>query len=311
MLAGARPARDASGPMADQALPQPPILTHEAPLGRVLIFDLAAPELDPEPALRALVGRFDPARGVLGMGEPLCAARRVSLPGLRTFPALSGPGCSAVSTQSALCCLLAGADRGELLHRGRALAEVVSPAFVLAEVVDTFTYDTGRDLSGYIDGTENPTGDDAVAAAIVRGQGEGLDGGSYVAIQRWVHDLDSFEEYSPAERDDIVGRSLETNEELDGAPDSAHVKRSAQESFEPEAFMLRRSMPFVTPEEQGLVFIAYGESLDRYERVLRRMLGLDDGVVDALFRFTRPVTGGYYFCPPVVDGRVSLRCLGL
>ena len=75
--------------------------------------------------------------------------------------------------------------------------------------------------------------------------------------------------------------------------------------------MVRRSMPYINRREKGLLFIAYGESLDRYERVLRRMAGLDDGIVDGLFRFSRPATGSYYWCPPVAGGRVDLSSVGL
>ena len=132
-----------------------------------------------------------------------------------------------------------------------------------------------------------------------------------MAVQRWVHDLDAFEDESTAERDRIIGRRLSDNEEMDDAPQSAHVKRSAQESFDPEAFMVRRSMPFVGEHEEGLLFVAYGESLDRYESVMRRMLGLDDGIVDALFRFSHPTDGGYYFCPPLRDGKLDLRAVGI
>jgi putative iron-dependent peroxidase len=75
--------------------------------------------------------------------------------------------------------------------------------------------------------------------------------------------------------------------------------------------MVRRSMPWAGAHEQGLEFVAYVESLDRFERVLRRMAGLDDGIVDGLFTFSRPFTGGYYWCPPVTRGRLNLSCLGL
>ena len=87
------------------------------------------------------------------------------------------------------------------------------------------------------------------------------------------------------------------------------MKRTAQESFEPPAFMLRRSMPWSGADRHGLLFVAYGADLDRYERVLRRMVGLEDGVADALFRFSRPVTGGYYWCPPVKASRLDLSRL--
>lgn len=78
----------------------------------------------------------------------------------------------------------------------------------------------------------------------------------------------------------MMGGDLESNEELEDAPESTHVKRTAQESYDPEAFMLRRSMPWAKAHAQGLEFVAFGELLDRYERVLHRMLGLDDGLVD-------------------------------
>jgi putative iron-dependent peroxidase len=111
-------------------------------------------------------------------------------------------------------------------------------------VVDGFQYDTGRDLTGFEDGTENPQGEKAIAAGIVQGKGEGLDGSSFVAVQQWVHDFARFEALSPKQQDESVGRRKSDNEELPGAPPSAHVKRTAQESFDPEAFVLRRSMPW-------------------------------------------------------------------
>ena len=73
--------------------------------------------------------------------------------------------------------------------------------------------------------------------------------------------------------------------------------------------MLRRSMPYGSTKEHGLVFVAYGASLDAYERVMRRMAGLDDGIRDAIFSYSRPVTGGYYFCPPVRHRRYDLAAL--
>ena len=75
--------------------------------------------------------------------------------------------------------------------------------------------------------------------------------------------------------------------------------------------MVRRSMPWGGTVDNGLYFVAYGASLDRFERVLRRMVGEDDGVVDGLFRFTRPVSGGYYWCPPLAGGRLDWSALGV
>lgn len=295
---------------------QSPILNPVGRLARYHVFALDGSDAEPAAALADLSSWPDLGAAVVGVGEPLCRKLEVAVPGLRSLPALAGPGVVVPSTQGALVVGLLGEDRGELLHRSRALQDLVGEAFVLDELVDTFVHRDGRDLTGYVDGTENPQGAAAERAAIITGQGAGLDGGSFVALQRWVHDLDVFEAAPVAERDRIIGRRIADNVEMQDAPASAHVKRSAQEAFDPEAFMLRRSMPFVTAEEEGLLFVAYGETLDRFESVLRRMLGLDDGIVDALFRFSHPVSGGYYFCPPGVrpgstTGALDLTALGL
>jgi putative iron-dependent peroxidase len=108
-----------------------------------------------------------------------------------------------------------------------------------------------------------------------------------------------------------IGRRRDDNVELADAPPSAHVKRTAQESFAPEAFVVRRSMPWAEGAHAGLVFVAFGRSFDAFEAQLRRMVGGEDGISDALFRFTRPLTGAYYWCPPVTSqGRIDLRALG-
>jgi putative iron-dependent peroxidase len=89
------------------------------------------------------------------------------------------------------------------------------------------------------------------------------------------------------------------------------VKRTAQESCDPEAFVVRRSMPWSDETGEGLVFVSFGKSLDAFEARLRRMTGQEDGIIDGLFRFTRPVSGSYFWCPPVTDGQLYLTALGL
>jgi putative iron-dependent peroxidase len=89
------------------------------------------------------------------------------------------------------------------------------------------------------------------------------------------------------------------------------VKRTAQESFDPPAFVVRRAMPWGGVAENGSYFVAYGESLDRFERLLTRVAGLEDGIVDALLGVSRPASGGYYWCPPARAGRIHLAAIGL
>jgi putative iron-dependent peroxidase len=217
---------------------------------------------------------------------------------------MSGPACAVPSTQEALWVRLCGPDRGVVFDSARSVQQLLSDAFRVSDSLDTFTYHGGRDLTRFEDGTENPKGEDAVQAAIV-GSGP-IAGSSFVAVQQWVHDLGRFESHSEKERDDIIGRSAETNEELEDAPASAHVKRSAQESFEPAAFMLRRSMPWAGIEKEGLEFVAFVAKLDSFTRMMARMAGREDGIVDGLFQFSRPVSGGFYWCPPIRDGKLDL-----
>ena len=288
--------------------PQAGILEPLPPLGRYLTFR-SRPDADPRACLAALAAQTATSTRVVGIGSSLARSLGKDIDGLDVFPRWTGHGVDVPSTPAALWCWLRGDDRGAVLHDGRALTATLADAFELESTIDAFQYSGGRDLSGYEDGTENPKGDDAVAAAIVS-EGE-LAASSFVAVQQWVHDLERFEALPQHERDNIIGRRQSDNEELDTAPTTAHVKRTEQESFDPPAFVLRRSMPWADADAHGLVFVAFGRSFDAFDKQLRRMVGADDAVVDALFRFTRPVTGAYYWCPPVHDGKLDLRVLGL
>lgn len=289
--------------------PQRAIFAPASAVGRAITFR-TVPGGDVKRALKNLRDTFDVDCGIVGIGEPAVLGLKRKIDGLRTFPAMSGPGCSVPSTQGALWVYLLGPDRGAVFDFAQSIRATVADGFVVSDVVDTFTYQGGRDLTRFEDGTENPHDERAIEAAVVKNSGT-LDGSSFVAAQTWVHDLTRFFGFSSKQRDNVIGRSAKTNEELGGAPASAHVKRSAQESFDPPAFMVRRSMPWASGDQEGLVFIAFGESLDRFERVMRRMTGLDDGIVDGLFSFSRPISGGYYWCPPVTGGKLDLRALKL
>jgi len=279
-------------------------------LTRYLTFSLKAGAA-PRQALQGLMSLVDGEKAVVGLGHPLVLALERKIEGLRTFPSTFGSGLALPSTQAALWCWLRGSDRGELLHSSRKIIGAVSSTFDSETVIDGFMYDIGRDLTGYEDGTENPKEEKAVVAAIVQGQGDGLNGSSFVAVQQWVHDFARFESLSSKEQDDSIGRRKSDNEELADAPPSAHVKRTAQESFEPEAFVLRRSMPWAEGARGGLNFVAFGKSFDAFEAQLKRMVGAEDGITDALFKYTRPISGSYFWCPPLRNGRLDLRAVGL
>ena len=288
---------------------QPGILaTPVPPQARHMFFALESAAALPA-ALDNLMQLVDGQSAVVGFGESLVKALNSNIEGLRVFPALTGVGVDNPSTQHALWCWLHGVDRGELLNRSNALEAALAPALRLVQMTEGFRHLDGHDLTGYEDGTENPQDEAAAAAALVAEGADGTVGGSFAAIQQWQHDLKGFHALPSHETDHIMGRRLSDNEELDDAPISAHVKRTAQESFAPEAFIVRRSMPWIEGDRAGLMFLAFGFSLDAFEVQLRRMSGLEDGITDGLYRISRPITGGYYWCPPLKDGRLDLRAL--
>lgn len=283
---------------------QPGILSPQPPHARSLFFSLI-PGTDPRAALRDLARLSDGNRLVIGIGPTLASALGRDIPGLHALTPITANGVAVPSTPRALWCWLRGSDRGELLKHAHELEHVLAGAFRLDQSLDCFMHQHNRDLTGYEDGTENPEGDEALHAAFA------ADGSSLVALQQWQHDFTAFHALSRAEQDDVIGRRRDDNEELDDAPASAHIKRTAQESFAPEAFVLRRSMPWSDGQQGGLWFAAFGHSLRAFEVQMARMAGQDDGVVDALFRISQPLTGDSFWCPPLKDDHPDLALLGL
>jgi putative iron-dependent peroxidase len=267
-------------------------------------------------AMRKLADVADGDGALAAVGPSLVAALGASVPGLHEFPDMSGHGVAVPSTPTALWVWLRGTDRGDLLHLTRRIEKAASPALHLDRVIEGFRHGQGpnghgRDLTGYEDGTENPDGEAAGEAALVKEGTAAMHDSSFVAVQQWVHDFDAFEALAEEEQDHAFGRRRKDNFELEDSPTYSHVKRTAQESFEPPAFMVRRSMPWVASTKAGLMFVAFGHSHSAFERQMRRMAGQEDGVTDGMFRISKPVTGAYFWCPPVSNGRLDLSQLGL
>ena len=303
--------------MKDAPLYQPGSLEAVPAVARYGTFAIHQDGTDAQAIKNALTRLSPLANGsdvVLGIGPSLVQALGAQVPALHEFPDFSGH-VKVPATPGTLWCWIRGDDLGDLLHLTRKVQKALAPAFVVRHVVDAFRHSWsgshGRDLTGFEDGTENPEGDAAEEAAFAHGQGAGLDGSSYVAVQQWLHDLDAFEALDHGAANNHFGRDRDTNEELEDSPEEAHVKRTAQETFDPEAFLLRRSMPWMMSMQAGLLFVAFGKSFQAFEAQMRRMAGQDDGIVDALFRISKPVNGAYFWCPPMRDGKLDLRQIGL
>ncbi len=290
--------------------PQSGILAPLPPAARYLSFSLLQ-GADARGALRRIAAEVDGEQTVLGIGASLATALGRHVEGLTTFPSFAAAAVELPNTPAALWLWLRGEDRAALMQRERQIEALLADTFVLEHSLEGFLHRGGRDLTGYEDGTENPQGDDAAAAAIVAEDVATLAGSSFVAVQQWLHDFKRFDAMPKSMQDRVIGRERESNEELDDASECAHVKRTAQENFSPEAFVLRRSMAWIEGERAGLQFVAFGASFAAFEAQLKRMSGAEDGIVDGLFRFTRPLTGAYFWCPPMRAGAPDLRLLGV
>jgi putative iron-dependent peroxidase len=164
-----------------------------------------------------------------------------------------------------------------------------------------FTYQASQDLTGFEDGTENPPVDEAPLIATIP---EGLPcaGGSIVLVQRWLHDLDGMEALELADRELVIGRTLQGSVELDEERQSphAHISRVVIEDDEGEELeVFRRSVAFGGVQEHGLQFVAFSADRARLQRMLERMAGIGDGVRDRLTEFSTPVASAWYVTPPL------------
>lgn len=174
------------------------------------------------------------------------------------------------------------------------------------EVLDEracFRYLDGRDLTGFIDGTENPQfKDDREETALLGAEAGEFAGGSFVFAQRYVHDLNKWRRLKVDAQEHVIGRTKLESIELDDdvKPENAHIARTVVEDEEGEELeILRHSLPYGDGHgDQGLFFIAYTKDLTRIDRMLQRMFGTSgDGIHDRLLHFVTAVDGAYYFAP--------------
>jgi putative iron-dependent peroxidase len=163
----------------------------------------------------------------------------------------------------------------------------------VAEETSSWPYRHDRDLTGFIDGTENPSLIDAPDIALIPEGSPGA-GGTILLLQRWSHDAVAWESLPVARQEQVIGRTKLDSVELEDRPPESHVGRTDQERF---GKIFRRNMPYGTVTEHGTMFVGFSAEQHRLASMLENMAGLMDGTRDALTRYTRPVTGAFYFIP--------------
>ena len=163
----------------------------------------------------------------------------------------------------------------------------------VAEETSSWPYRHDLDLTGFIDGIENPTLIEAPEFVLI-GEGRPGAGGTILLLQKWRHDAASWESLDVAEQERVIGRRKLDGVELeDKAPDS-HVASTDQDRF---GTIFRRNMPYGTVTDHGTMFVGFCSEQGVLRRMLESMAGRDGGAPDALTRFARPLTGAYYFVP--------------
>jgi putative iron-dependent peroxidase len=163
-----------------------------------------------------------------------------------------------------------------------------------------FRYFDSRDLLGFVDGTANPAGADIEDAALVGDEDPDFAGGSYVVVQRYLHDLDAWNALAVEQQQRIIGRTKLDNVELDDLPFSHKELATIDDGAGGEHEILRDNMPYGRPGagEFGTYFIGYSARLWVVERMLGRMfLGTPKGSYDHLLDFSTAVTGTTFFAP--------------
>jgi putative iron-dependent peroxidase len=210
-----------------------------------------------------------------------------------TEPVLGVEGFVMPATQHDAVLWLSGSAYDVVFDVARnAIAELRELASV-AEETSSWPYQHDRDLTGFIDGSENPTLIDAAEVALVP-DGEPGAGGTILLLQKWAHDATAWESLSEAEQERVIGRTKPDSVELEDRPADSHVASTDQDRF---GHIFRRNMPYGTVTEHGTMFVGFSSEQRPLSAMLEAMAGLADGVRDALTRYTRPLTGAYYFIP--------------
>ena len=214
--------------------------------------------------------------GVTGFNEPIAAA-----------------GGHLPATQHDLVLWLTGSGYDVVFDLSRAVVMALAGVARLENEMVGWPYHHDLDLTGFIDGTENPTLVEATAVALIA-DGEPGEGGSVLLLQQWEHDAIGWESLPVPAQEDIIGRRRADSAELDPKPPTSHVSRTDQDRF---GKIFRRNIAYGTLSRHGTIFVGFCRDQRILQAMLESMVGADGGPTDRLTSVTRALTGAYYFVP--------------
>jgi porphyrinogen peroxidase len=286
---------------------QPGIFALGTPEHAYLELDLRA-DADPTALLRALCG-LDQGLSTTGGVNVVIGVRPELWAQLQPEQApadaagftddVVGPdGFRMPATQHDAWVWIAGGNRTAVFDNVRDVFDATAALTTVAGETSGWLYRHDRDLTGFIDGTENPSLLEAPSVAVVPA-GEPAAGASIVLFQLWRHDTDGWSKLGERDQEAVMGRTKSESVEFDAEamPASAHVARTSFSVDGEEQDIFRRNVAYGTATDHGTVFVGFARDQWRMAEMLRRMAGVGDGVRCALTRYTYPWTGAYYVVP--------------
>jgi len=292
----------ATYPAMTMASPQPGIFALGTGSHAYLEFDLR-PHVDPAGAVSRVASIREP-RTTIG-GVNLVAGFRPELwasvapdaapTGVSGFnaPVVGPSGYTLPATQHDVVMWLTGAGYDVVFDLSRTVVMALAGIAELATETVGWPYHHDRDLTGFIDGTENPTLVEATNIALIPPGSPG-EGASILLLQLWEHDAIGWEGLPVEAQEDIIGRKKPDSAELDPKPPTSHVARTDQDDF---GKIFRRNIAYGTLTRHGTIFVGFSRDQSILQTMLESMVGLGDGPADRLTTVTRAVTGAYYVIP--------------
>jgi putative iron-dependent peroxidase len=208
-------------------------------------------------------------------------------------PLVGKGGYTLAATQHDVVIWLTGAAYDVVFDLSRSIVVALAGVAELAHEIVGWPYHRDLDLTGFIDGTENPSLVDAMTVAVIPA-GEAGDGGSILLLQQWQHDAVAWEALPVPAQESVLGRRKADSEELDPRPPTSHVARTDQDTF---GRIFRRNIAYGSVDRHGTIFSGFSADQRILVAMLDSMVGRSDGPPDALTRYARALTGAYYVIP--------------
>ena len=205
------------------------------------------------------------------------------------------------ATQHDAVLWLSGSAYDVVFDNARSAIAALAQLASIQQETSSWPYHHDLDLTGFIDGTENPTLVEAPDVALIPDGNPGA-GGTVLLLQKWLHDAAAWEALPVETQERVMGRTKSDSAELEDKPADSHVSSTDQERF---GKIFRRNMAFGTVTQHGTMFVGFSAEQQRLAGMLASMAGFRDsaerptGPRDALTRYTRPITGAYYFVPSI------------